>query len=343
MRCLHLLVLVPLGALLASCLDGGSSDDSPIATVQVTGDGQEGVAGALLPQAIVVVALDAQGNPLPGRKLTFMPAPGDGTIDPPSGLTGSDGSISVQWQVGMPLGQQQASVATDAPGANSPQVLQQLSAHVCARSQVSVALKVLSGDAQQAPAYQFLPAPIVVGGIDSVGNPSTYGCDGSPLESTFAFSPASPDDPWAAVPRSFYDVPLQWVDNYYHAPGVHHIVASAAYLQPVPMSVNVLPNPHVLDGYYDCVPVDIYIQDGLFVENHDDYHDIHPGYLDEADGTFTGTYFASLDYRDEMTGVFGRDADGNGTGHASGTYQTWNESVYPRQYVGSGTWWCNRY
>ena len=329
-------LIIAIGAFVAAC--GGRSGEAPVARLVVTGDMQLGATAAALPRPIVVVALDAKGRALPEQTITFTPDAGAGTIEPPSGLTGADGSIEAQWTLGTSLGDQRASARVAQDG--SPTVEQTLTAHGCVHATAAAALTVLSGDGQTVPAYQVTPAGILVGGLDSGGHASQEACDGTYLASDIAFAPSPADDPWSTNDfESQFSVSGMWGGKYYHTPGLHQIMASVAYTPPLLLSINVVANPHSFDGYYECSFVGIYLKDGEFVENIEEYHDIHPGEFDEAGGTFTGNYFKTLDLRDHMTGKFDVDAGGNGTGSGGGTYDEYFDDLY---FEGSGTWSCMR-
>ena len=71
------------------------------ATIQtVSGDGQRTVQGLSLADAIVVRVLDAQGQAMSGQTVTFAPAAGQGSADPASATTGSDGTAATSWTLG---------------------------------------------------------------------------------------------------------------------------------------------------------------------------------------------------------------------------------------------------
>jgi hypothetical protein len=62
--------------------------------VKVSGDGQTGAAGAALPKALVVQAIDDGGNPVAGVNVAWTTTMGGGSVTPASAMTGADGTAS---------------------------------------------------------------------------------------------------------------------------------------------------------------------------------------------------------------------------------------------------------
>lgn len=83
----------------------------------VSGDGQSGTAGALLPSELVIEVVDAAGNPVSGVAVTWTVTPGEGSVSPATGTTDADGRASTGWTLGPTPGTQQ--VEASAPGAGS--------------------------------------------------------------------------------------------------------------------------------------------------------------------------------------------------------------------------------
>jgi hypothetical protein len=73
----------------------------------VSGDEQSGLVGTALPAPLVVRAHDADGNPVPGLAVAWIPGQGGGTLAPTTSITDTDGRASTQWTLGA------------APGGNS--------------------------------------------------------------------------------------------------------------------------------------------------------------------------------------------------------------------------------
>jgi Big-like domain-containing protein len=66
----------------------------------VSGDGQSGLVGTALPAPLVVRAHDADGNPVPGLAVAWIPGQGGGTLAPTTSTTDADGRASTQWTLG---------------------------------------------------------------------------------------------------------------------------------------------------------------------------------------------------------------------------------------------------
>lgn len=89
---------------LAALLFGACSQELPPMRVAtrleiVSGDAQEGVAGALLPQPLVVRPYDRHG-PIYGQAITFVVVSGGGTITAGPVLTNPDGLAEARWTLG---------------------------------------------------------------------------------------------------------------------------------------------------------------------------------------------------------------------------------------------------
>ena len=75
-------------------------DQLPFALVAFLGDGQPGAAGETLQDPLVVRAEDAAGAPVMGLLVTFEAAAGDGSADPVTDTTLSDGLAWSSWTLG---------------------------------------------------------------------------------------------------------------------------------------------------------------------------------------------------------------------------------------------------
>ncbi|MDE0358776.1 MAG: hypothetical protein OXN92_13720 [Gammaproteobacteria bacterium] len=78
---------------------------TPTTIQTLSGGGQRTVQGLSLADAIVVRVLDAQGRAMSGQAVTFTPAAGQGSADPASATTGSDGTAATHWTLGPDPGQ----------------------------------------------------------------------------------------------------------------------------------------------------------------------------------------------------------------------------------------------
>jgi VCBS repeat-containing protein len=77
----------------------------PTTLVLVSGDGQSGGIGATLTDPLVVRLEDDNGNGVGGRPITWVVAPGSGSVNPTSVLTDPNGLASTSWTLGSTVGQ----------------------------------------------------------------------------------------------------------------------------------------------------------------------------------------------------------------------------------------------
>ena len=91
-----------LVAFLSACSDSSGPGAAAVTGIQIrSGDGQESLAGTVVPQPILIVPVDANGNQVTGQMATFTVAEGGGTISSPSAHATPDGTIIVPpWTLG---------------------------------------------------------------------------------------------------------------------------------------------------------------------------------------------------------------------------------------------------
>ena len=77
---------------------------NPTALVLVSGDGQSGARGAVLPNPLVVRLEDDNGNGVGGKSITWVVAPGSGSVDPANAVTDPNGFASTAWTLGSTTG-----------------------------------------------------------------------------------------------------------------------------------------------------------------------------------------------------------------------------------------------
>jgi hypothetical protein len=68
--------------------------------IKESGDGQNGTAGAPLPNPLVVQVLDEANNPIAGRAVTWVVGNGGGSVSPQNSTTDGQGRASTQWTLG---------------------------------------------------------------------------------------------------------------------------------------------------------------------------------------------------------------------------------------------------
>jgi len=81
----------------------------PATLTLVSGSGQTGVVGEVLPQELVVEALDSNGHPVADQTISWSISEGSGSLGSASTTTDSDGRASAQWTLGTTAGAQSAS------------------------------------------------------------------------------------------------------------------------------------------------------------------------------------------------------------------------------------------
>lgn len=129
------------------------------------GSGQQGTAGAPLPEPVVVRVVDRHGNGVGGVAVEWAVTGGGGSLAPTSGATDAQGYARATWTLGT------------AAGANSAQAraagLTGSPVEFGATGGAGPAARVFkgSGDGQTATVGTTLPAPLVVRVVDTAGNP----------------------------------------------------------------------------------------------------------------------------------------------------------------------------
>jgi mono/diheme cytochrome c family protein len=87
----------------------------PAAIVEVSGGKQAATIGTPLDQPLVIQVNDAHGAPVPGASVWFRAANG-GFLQPPWGVTGSDGQFTAALTIGSTAGRYQVAAATKGAG-----------------------------------------------------------------------------------------------------------------------------------------------------------------------------------------------------------------------------------
>lgn len=103
------------GALLTARFKAIPAPGAAASLEQRAGNQQTGTAGATLKDSLVVVALDAYRNPVPGVALTWHPSAGQTSST--TTTTRRDGASSVAWTLGASAGGQSVRVVADTLGA----------------------------------------------------------------------------------------------------------------------------------------------------------------------------------------------------------------------------------
>ena len=126
------------------------------------GNEQSGPVGSALANPLVVLVTDGFGNPVAGIAVEWDAQ--DGSIEPGSSVTGSDGKAQTSWTLGSSAGAQSAS-------ASSPDLTGSPVAFTATALPGSpTRLERVSGDDQSAEPGQELSDPLVVRLLDEAGN-----------------------------------------------------------------------------------------------------------------------------------------------------------------------------
>ena len=120
----------------------------------VSGDGQEGQPGALLPGSLVVEVRDVDGNPLEGVPVTFAVLVGGGTLSAPTDTTDENGRAATILTLG---NQPRRNIVVVRVAELKPVIF-----YSAVGQAIPKTLTKLSGDKQEAPAWGGLPEPLVV-------------------------------------------------------------------------------------------------------------------------------------------------------------------------------------
>ena len=102
--------LLLAAALLAPECDSPSdlTQRDPTAIVVVNGNGQQGAAGQVLANPLIVKVTDARGRAVPGQVVTFHVTSGGGSVFSGTVTTDADGIARERWRLGTSAGGAQA-------------------------------------------------------------------------------------------------------------------------------------------------------------------------------------------------------------------------------------------
>lgn len=113
-------------ATLAACAEKVSSPSSllepgTISLTVVSGDGQTGVAGQELPQALIVKVVSSNGKGVPGQLVNFRVTSGGGTMYAGASMTDTKGQAEDYWTLGPTRGAQRIDVVAVDPTSGAKQ------------------------------------------------------------------------------------------------------------------------------------------------------------------------------------------------------------------------------
>ncbi len=162
-----------IAALLAAAACDSPSDSGPRAAdvEALSGDAQQGTAGAQLATPLVARVTDSNDRPLEGQTVLFTVLSGGGSVSAASVVTGTGGTAETLWTLGTVAGQEQRLEARVVDGGGATLAADTFTATAVAGAPARV-VKV-SGDAQTAAPVDFVADSLAVRVEDANGNPVT--------------------------------------------------------------------------------------------------------------------------------------------------------------------------
>lgn len=164
----HIGAATVTAAIIAGCASDSltlPSEGEPAFLTIVHGNGQQGRAGGMLPESLVVSVTDGESRPVVSRSIGITPGTG-GSVDPATVLTNGEGRAVFRWVLGPAAGEQTLEAGLSGGSQATPRVTFTATA-VPGPVQTIAAM---SGDGQLAPVGTPLPQPLVVRLVDSFGN-----------------------------------------------------------------------------------------------------------------------------------------------------------------------------
>lgn len=213
----------------------------PAEILQLTGSGQSGLVGTVLPVPLTVQVVDAFDNPLPST-LAFSVVSGGGSISPLSVTTGLDGLATAVWTLGAAEGEQMAR-------ATSGSLEWDFIATAASTAGPPASIEVVAGDGQAGP----IEAPLLDDVAVAVRDAQGVGVAG--VEVTFAPTQGSVDAPLVTTDASGVAT-TSWTLG--DVIGDQELQASAGALDPVTfMAEGRDPGPTCIAGTPDSTAFNI--------------------------------------------------------------------------------------
>jgi len=159
-------------ALVSSCGDssGPKGPGNPAAVEITGGQGQQGVVGKELPEALSVRVLDADGRAVPNATITFHVVQGGGTIAAEAVVSNAEGIATTRWTLGTSASEpQRVEVRGVNPETGAPIVFTTFTA--TPTPDAPSALTKVGGDSQQGIAGSQASEQLAVRVTDQYGNP----------------------------------------------------------------------------------------------------------------------------------------------------------------------------
>lgn len=163
---------------LSGCGGGSSSDsnNNNIATTNkvvaavyiIDGNSQSAAVATELPNALVALIKNSEGQPIAGQTVNFVVTSGGGTVFAPAATSDSSGYVRQRWTLGTVAGVQKVEVRAVDSNGNAVVFETFLATAVASTPQT---LRISSGNNQSAQQLTSLPSPVTVLIKDSYGNP----------------------------------------------------------------------------------------------------------------------------------------------------------------------------
>ncbi len=135
----------------------------PGQVTKASGDAQAGVVGQMLPDSIVAIVADAQGNPMAGISVAFTVTSGGGSVSPDTVVSDALGQAAAEWTLGTTSGTQEVE-ASPTTGSGTTTFT------ATADHDVATDLAIVSGNSQSQQSSNPLSDPLVAEVVDQYGN-----------------------------------------------------------------------------------------------------------------------------------------------------------------------------
>lgn len=153
---------LPVMLVIAGCQDQGPTGPRIASLSIVSGNGQTGPIGGLLPLPLTVQVKDQSGTPIQGAVVSFGVAAGNGTPSASADTTGADGYAQTTYRLGSGIGVQ--TVTASLPGQDP------VTFAVNATAAPASKLTLISGDGQTAKVGTAFDSSLVVKVTDAFDN-----------------------------------------------------------------------------------------------------------------------------------------------------------------------------
>jgi hypothetical protein len=144
----------------------------------VSGDDETGAVASVLPNPLVVLATDIDGNPVANASVQWTVTVNDGSVNPAVSVTDANGFASTEWTLGSAAGANEVVASLSSPSDSPPDSTSQPSPAAPNVTFIATGiagpaavLELVSGNAQNGTVGAALAQPVVVRTTDLFGNP----------------------------------------------------------------------------------------------------------------------------------------------------------------------------